>query len=54
MSACSPPSARALVLLSAPTVMAAPAREAPWAAWKTIVTAHYRIPYPNEWPASPA
>jgi hypothetical protein len=40
------PPVRALVLLSAPAVMAAPARQAPWAAWKTIATAHYRIHYP--------
>jgi len=39
--------ARALCLLAAPALLAgAPARQAPWAAWQTMATAHYRIHYP--------
>ena len=38
---------RALCLLTASAVLAAaPARQAPWAAWRTMATAHYRIHYP--------
>jgi hypothetical protein len=39
--------ARALCLFAAPAVLAAaPALQAPYAAWRTLATAHYRIHYP--------
>src|SRR5208337_3804232 len=38
---------RAWCLLSLPVVSAGtPAQLAPWAAWRTVATAHYRIHYP--------
>jgi len=38
---------RVLCLLAAPAVLvSAPASQAPWAAWRTMATAHYRIHYP--------